>query len=119
MAVSKQQKVNANSKKQHGIYDTVYPALKECLERNRDEILNRPDVTAVCIGYKVTGGKETDQLAIVICVKEKQPEQELASDAILPKEIEGHVTDVKELILTLPPGYWDTEETMEEAEDVT
>ena len=118
MAVPQQQSLNTDNKKQQGINDTDYPALKECLERNRDQILNRPGVTGVGIGYKVTGGKETDQLAIVICVKEKQPEQELASDAILPKEIEGHVTDVKTLMLTQPPGYWDTENTMEEAEEV-
>ena len=107
-----------SANKQRGIYDPVYPVLKECLERNRENILKTPGVTGVGIGYKVTGRKETDQLAIVICVKEKQPEQELASDAILPKEIEGHVTDVKTLMLTQPPGYWDTEDTMEEAEEV-
>ena len=84
MAVPKQQSVN---KKQHGIYDTVYPALKECLERNRDKLLNRPDVTAVCIGYKVTGRKETDQLAIIICVKEKRPEQELAPVQSYPRKL--------------------------------
>ena len=116
MTAPEEQGVSASSNNQRGIYDPVYPLLKECLERNREQILKTPGVTGVGIGYKVTGGEETDQLALVICLKEKLPEQELDSDAILPKEIEGHVTDVKTLVLIQPPGCWDTAEG---AEDVT
>ena len=75
-------------------------------------------VTGVGIGYKVTGGKETDQLAVVICVKEKRPEQELASDAILPKAFEQQKTDVRQLSLVEPPGFWGAEEQPDVTEDV-
>ena len=99
-----------SANKQRGIYDPVYPVLKECLERNRENILKTPGVTGVGIGYKVTGGKETNQLALVICVKEKRPEQELASDSILPKAFDQQKTDVRQLVLVEPPGFWGDEE---------
>ena len=99
-----------SANKQCGIYTPVYPVLKKCLERNRENILSTPGVTGVGIGYKVTGGKETDQLALVICVKEKRPEQQLASDAILPKAFDQHKTDVRQLTLVEPPGFWGAEE---------
>ena len=95
---------------QCGIYDPVYPVLKECLERNRENILKTPGVTGVGIGYKMIGGKETDQLALVICVKEKRPEQELASNAILPKAFHQQKTDVQQLALVEPPGFVGGEE---------
>lgn len=107
-----------NASKQRGIYNPIYPVLKECLERNRENILKKPGVTGVGIGYKVTGGKETDQLAVVICVKEKRPEQELASDAILPKAFEQQKTDVRQLSLVEPPGFWGAEKQPDVTEDV-
>ena len=107
-----------NASKQHGIYNPIYPVLKECLERNRENILKKPGVTGVGIGHKVTGGKETDQLAIVICVKEKRPEQELAPDAILPKVFEQQKTDIRQLSLVEPPGFWGAEEQPDVIEGV-
>ena len=107
-----------NASKQCGIYNTIYTVLKECLERNRENILKTPGVTGVGIGYKVTGGKETDQLALVICVKEKRPEQELAPDAILQKAFGQQKTDVRQLSLVEPPGFWGAEEQPDVTEGV-
>ena len=107
-----------SANKQCGIYTPLYPVLKKCLERNRENILTTPGVTGVGIGYKVTGGKETDQLALVICVKEKRPEQQLASDAILPKAFDQHKTDVRQLTLVEPPGFWGAEEQPDVTEGV-
>ena len=58
------------------------------------------------MGTQEINGEKTDQLAIIIYVKEKLPESQLSPDVILPKGIEGHVTDVKELIISWPPGCW-------------
>ena len=107
-----------NASKQCGIYNPIYPVLKECLERNRENILKTPGVTGVGIGYKVTGGKETDQLALVICVKEKRPEQELAPDTVLPKAFGQQKTDVRQLSLVEPPGFWGAEEQPDVTEGV-
>ena len=115
---SSKQAESASSNKQRGIYDPVYSLLKECLERNREQILKTPGVTGVGIGYKVTGGEETDQLALVICVKEKLPEQELASETdAIAKAIDGQVTDVRQLTLVEPPGDWGAEEPVPPVEE--
>ena len=107
-----------SASKQRGIYNPAYPELKECLERYRENILKTPGVTGVGIGYKVTGGKEIDHLALVICVKEKRPERDLASDAILPKAFDQQKTDVRQLALLEQPRFWAVEEQSNDSDGV-
>ncbi|MEE9341327.1 MAG: P-loop NTPase fold protein, partial [Thermoplasmata archaeon] len=70
----------------------------EKVERVRREaeadLLKLPGVTGVHIGYKTVNGKRTDELAIVISVKEKKPVTELPKEDILPRVIQGIPTDV-------------------------
>jgi hypothetical protein len=68
-------------------------AVKSTVE---DDLLNRPEVTAVDIGEKVTKGKPTGRRAIVIYVKKKEPLSRLAAADVIPKEINGIPTDVVE-----------------------
>lgn len=58
-----------------------------------DELLRRPGVTGVDIGYKITAGQKTAQLAIIVYVEKKgdyRPGNEI------PKVIQGVPTDVIE-----------------------
>jgi len=68
-------------------------AVKSSVE---DELLARPEVTAVDIGEKVTKGQPTGRRAIVVYVKRKQPLSKLSPSEVIPKEINGIPTDVVE-----------------------
>jgi hypothetical protein len=65
-------------------------------ERVEDELLSRPGVTGVDINEKVTKGKKTGQMAIVVFVAKKEPKNKLKSDELIPEEIDGIPTDVVE-----------------------
>jgi hypothetical protein len=60
---------------------------------NEGNLLNRPGVTGVAVGYKYVGGNKTDEQTIIIYVEEKKdvPENER-----IPKTIKGVKTDVIE-----------------------
>jgi hypothetical protein len=65
-------------------------------KRHFEDLLKKPNVTAVDINYKRVEGKEIDQLAIVIWVREKKPESQLNKDQILPQKLDDCVVDVVE-----------------------
>ena len=73
-----------------------YATYKDVLYRHVDELLAIPNVTVLDIGFKKVGGKETDQLCISIAVKQKLPSAELTAEHLIPAEIEGVPTDVRE-----------------------
>ncbi len=66
-------------------------AIRPIKEGVEDELLQRPGVVGVDIGYKEVGGRRTDELAIRLLVEEKRdvpPEQRM------PQEFEDIKTDV-------------------------
>jgi hypothetical protein len=65
-------------------------------ERVEDQLLRLPDVTGVDIRRKVTKGRETDRVAIVVSVRKKKPKSALSKDEVIPPEIDGIPTDVVE-----------------------
>src|SRR3954453_7021524 len=65
-------------------------------QRVEDDVLALPDVTAVDISHKVTKGKKTDKVAIVVSVKKKKAKSSLRGDQLIPPEIDGVPTDVIE-----------------------
>jgi len=54
-------------------------------------------VVGVGIGRKTIAGEETDQLAIVVDVVRKLPENQLKKEEIIPKSLEGVPVDVREV----------------------
>jgi hypothetical protein len=56
-----------------------------------------PGVHAVGVGFKVVGGKKTDELAITVFVDKKRKPEELTEDELVPTEIEGVKTDVVQM----------------------
>jgi len=60
-------------------------------------LMKKMNVTGVGIGFKETRGKLTDELSLVVLVTKKMELSQLASKDIVPAEIEGIVTDVKEV----------------------
>lgn len=63
-------------------------------QRVEAQFLSRPGVTGVDVGYKETGGVRTDTVAIRIHVAEKK--KRVPADEMVPKDVEGAVTDVLE-----------------------
>ena len=66
-------------------------------ETHKESILAKPNVVGVGVGYKVTGGQATDQLAIVTLVRQKLPQVGLLGDNLIPRSIEGVPIDVVEV----------------------
>ena len=73
-----------------------YSRLVQCLKERRADLLARSDVNALWIDYKTAGGCETDTLVLKFAVTKKKPAHELKPEEILPKEIDGFLTDVVE-----------------------
>jgi hypothetical protein len=72
-----------------------------------EELLARPGVTGVGVGFREVGGELTDETVIRIYVEAKRPADEVPSDLLIPSEINGHRTDVVEKTFRLaesPPA---------------
>src|SRR3989454_6759526 len=59
-------------------------------------IFARANVVGVAVGNKMIHGQETKERCIVVFVERKQPEEELRHHDVVPKEIDGVLTDVVE-----------------------
>ena len=62
--------------------------------RHEAELLRKPNVVAVGIGYCTRGGQRTDDVCIVVSVKTKVPAAQLKRGEALPASIEGVPIDV-------------------------
>ncbi|MDK1045817.1 MAG: hypothetical protein QGM45_09065 [Anaerolineales bacterium] len=71
------------------------PALKrarQILRTNSDQLLAKPNVVAVGVGYRAGSPSE---LVLVVMVKQKLPESALAEDEIVPSDIDGLPVEVR------------------------
>jgi hypothetical protein len=65
-------------------------------QNNLPALLNRPNVVACGIGFKVTAAGPTDELSVVISVTRKLPAAQLAESEMVPRVLDGVKTDVIE-----------------------
>ena len=71
------------------------PALKrarQILRTNSDQLLAKPNVVAVGVGYRDGSPSE---LVLVVMVKQKLPKSALAEDEIVPSDVDGLPVDVR------------------------
>lgn len=68
--------------------------IRRVLPQIRSELMGRSNVVATGIGYKVSGGEVTDELAIICSVGLKQSKQSLAARDVIPSAINSIPTDV-------------------------
>ncbi len=61
------------------------------------EILARPNVVGLGVGYRTVGRQETDELSVVVMVRQKLPPVSLSADEMIPQEVAGVRTDVIEV----------------------
>lgn len=74
-------------------------------ERIEDELLARPNVSGVDINEKITDGRKTGQLSIVVYVNEKLPKSKLRKGEEIPAEIDGIPTDVQQEVVELQNSF--------------
>jgi hypothetical protein len=74
--------------------DVEIPELRDILKNNREQLLDRKNVVATGIGYKVTGDQKTATLSIVCSVTEKVEASKLMERDLVPGSIGGATTDV-------------------------
>ncbi len=63
-------------------------------ETHKEAIMAKPNVVGVGTGYKVSRGQRTDELCVVVLVRQKVPEAGLHPEALVPQGIDGVSTDV-------------------------
>jgi hypothetical protein len=60
-------------------------------------LLSLPNVVGIGIGYKVSERRRTDEISVVVLVRQKIPLAGLAKTALIPQEVNGVRTDVMQV----------------------
>ena len=68
----------------------------EVKRRHEKELMRKPNVVGVGIGFRQRGGAPTQEVCIVVSVKTKLPLSQLKPNDRLPASIEGVPIDVVE-----------------------
>ncbi len=74
---------------------------REAKDALSKELLRHPDVHSVGIGYRVKNGKKTNELALILSVRRKLPEEVLDKSRILPKQL-SYFSKENNRTITLP-----------------
>lgn len=70
---------------------------RQVLRRHEAELLGRANVIGVGVGLRQVGGQSTDEVAIVVLVRDKKPRTALAPEDLLPPDLQGVPVDVQEI----------------------
>ena len=68
----------------------------EVKRRHESELLRKPNVVAVGVGFRTRGGQPTSEVCLVVSVTQKKPAADLKGDEALPASLEGVPIDVIE-----------------------
>ena len=68
----------------------------EVKRRHEAELLRKPQVVAVGVGYRTRASQHTDEVCIVVSVTRKIPAAQLAPNERVPGSVEGIPIDVVE-----------------------
>ncbi|MGD1992292.1 MAG: hypothetical protein PVI59_03780 [Anaerolineae bacterium] len=91
--------------------DETYTAQVSTVKaRHVGDLLNRRNVVACGVGYKVKEGIRTDAVSLVVSVKHKVHPSALSPEDVIPEQVDGIPTDVVELgiprALQTPRDRW-------------
>src|SRR5206468_9756059 len=64
---------------------------------HEEELFARPNVVGVALGHKITEDADTDERAITVLVDTKHDPDLLTDEEMVPKELDGALTDVQEV----------------------
>lgn len=76
---------------------TEFSSLAQAKEDHKEEILARPNVIGIGVGYRETAGTLTDDVSVVVLVQQKVAPVALSAEALVPREVAGLRTDVREV----------------------
>ena len=68
----------------------------EVKRRHEQDLLRKANVVAVGVGYRTQGGQRTQEVSIVVSVRNKVPSSKLKPGDRIPASIEGVPVDVVE-----------------------
>jgi hypothetical protein len=68
----------------------------EVKRRVESDLMRKPNVVAVGVGFRQRGGRQIDEVCIVVSVKKKLPRAQLAEGDAVPNSIDGVPVDVVE-----------------------
>ncbi len=71
--------------------------VKQAKSLYKQAILGKPNVVGVGVGHKISGKRISDEISIVVLVRQKVPPIGLQPDEIVPQELQGIRTDVIEV----------------------
>ena len=71
--------------------------IKQVKEAHKEEIMSKPNVIGVGVGYKDYKGVRTNELSLVTLVRRKMPLAGLSPQDVVPKSVNGIPTDVVEV----------------------
>jgi hypothetical protein len=77
-------------------------AFQEAYAGAREFFAQIEGVVGVGFGQKQTGGQYKDDIAIIVFVREKKKEEEIAPEQRIASSFEGYLTDVRTLLDTIP-----------------
>lgn len=78
-------------------FETQLVRVQEIKAKHEEQLLQKPNVIGVAMGFKQVQGKETPDLCIVTLVERKVAEKDLKKDQIVPKSYEAVKTDIQEV----------------------
>ena len=65
-------------------------------KKYESSLLKKKGVVGCATGYKIVGGRRSNEPAVICYVVKKKPKGELRDEDIVPEELEGVPTDVVE-----------------------
>jgi len=76
--------------------------VREIKRRNVAQLMEKPNVVACGVGFKASGGEETDELCVIVSVTKKLPATQLAPSELIPRSLDDLSTDVQQTGLFEP-----------------
>lgn len=71
--------------------------IRKVKQQHEAEILTKPNVVGVGVGYRVVGGRETDELSVVALVRRKLPRASLSPHMLVPQQVDSIPVDVRQV----------------------
>lgn len=64
--------------------------------RYADALMTKPHVVGVAVGYTMRSGLRTENVGVIVMVDRKVPQDQLAPEELIPRELDGVPVDVQE-----------------------
>ena len=71
--------------------------IMKVMQAHKGELLTKPNVVGVAVGFRQVEGQSTETLALVVMVDHKVPKNLLTPEQQIPINIEGIPIDVQEI----------------------